>query len=53
MRSSESAGPRTPDGLERSRKANWKHGLYSAEAIADRREATAAVRALRKLLGAF
>ena len=27
-----STGPRTPEGLERSRKANWKHGRYSAEA---------------------
>ena len=26
-----STGPRTPQGLERSRKANWKHGWYSAE----------------------
>jgi hypothetical protein len=22
-------GPRTPEGLERSRRANWKHGYYS------------------------
>ena len=26
-----STGPRTPEGLERSRKARWKHGLYSVE----------------------
>ena len=32
-----STGPRTLEGLERSRKANWKHGYYSAEAIAQRR----------------
>ena len=31
-----STGPRTPEGLERSRKANWKHGLYSKEAKAER-----------------
>jgi hypothetical protein len=24
-----STGPRTPEGLERSRRANWKHGEYS------------------------
>jgi hypothetical protein len=24
---------RTPEGLERSRKANWKHGLYSKETM--------------------
>jgi hypothetical protein len=35
-----STGRRTPEGLERSRKANWKHGRYSAEAIG----AAAAVR---------
>jgi hypothetical protein len=30
-------GPRTPEGLERSRRANWKHGHYSREAKAERR----------------
>src|SRR5262245_13755969 len=25
-----STGPRTPEGLERSRRANWKHGHFSA-----------------------
>jgi hypothetical protein len=24
-----STGPRTPEGLERSRRARWKHGMYS------------------------
>jgi hypothetical protein len=37
MHVGKSAGPRTPEGLERSRKANWKHGYYSAESIALRR----------------
>lgn len=32
-----STGPRTPKGLERSRKANWKHGLYSREAMAEQK----------------
>ena len=32
-----STGPRTPAGLERCRKANWKHGRRSAEWIAERR----------------
>ena len=45
-----STGPRTPQGLERSRKANWKHGWYSAEAISDRRKAAAAIRLLRQLV---
>jgi len=29
-----STGPRTPEGLARSRKANWKHGHYSKEYMA-------------------
>jgi len=28
-----STGPRTPEGLERSRRANWKHGYYSRETL--------------------
>ena len=32
-----STGPKTQEGLERSRKANWKHGFYSAEAKEERR----------------
>ena len=32
-----STGPRTADGLERCRTANWKHGRYSREACAERR----------------
>jgi hypothetical protein len=31
-----STGPRTAEGLERSRRANWKHGYYSREAKAER-----------------
>ncbi|GAA0571119.1 hypothetical protein GCM10009416_07150 [Craurococcus roseus] len=30
-------GARTPEGLERCRKATWKHGRRSAEAIAAQR----------------
>ena len=32
-----STGPKTPGGLEKCRRANWKHGKRSAEAIAKRR----------------
>ena len=32
-----STGPLTLEGLERSRRAKWKHGLYSAEAKAEQR----------------
>lgn len=35
MHGGKSTGPRTPEGLERSRKANFKHGFYSAEVIAE------------------
>src|SRR5918998_3570649 len=42
-----STGPRTAEGLERSRRARWRHGYYSAEAKAERREARAAIRLLR------
>jgi hypothetical protein len=38
-----STGPRTAEGLERSRRARWKHGRYSREA----REARAAERLTR------
>lgn len=31
MHGGASTGPRTPEGLANSRKARWKHGLYSAE----------------------
>jgi len=37
MYGGKSIGPRTAEGLERSRKANWKHGHYSAESLAERR----------------
>lgn len=37
MHGGSSTGPRTPEGLARSRRARWKHGLYSAEAKAEAR----------------
>jgi hypothetical protein len=37
MHGGKSTGPRTPEGLAKSRKANWKHGFYSREAIEERR----------------
>jgi hypothetical protein len=51
MHGGPSTGPRTPEGKERSRKASWKHGRYSAEAIQRRREARAIIRAIRELIG--
>jgi hypothetical protein len=40
-----STGPRTPEGLERSRKARWKHGRETAERRAKRKEARARLKA--------
>ncbi len=37
MHGGKSTGPRTPEGLARSKKANWKHGFYSREAIEERK----------------
>ena len=37
MHGGKSTGPRTPEGLERSRKANFKHGFYSAELLEERK----------------
>ena len=44
-----STGPRTPEGLERSRRANWKHGHYFREAKAERSRLRAAILALSDL----
>jgi len=50
MHGGPSTGPKTPEGLERSRKARWKHGRRSREAIEQRRQTRAAMRALRDLI---
>ena len=50
MHGGKSTGPRTPEGLERSRKARWRHGYYSAEAKATRRESRALIQALRYMI---
>jgi hypothetical protein len=34
MHGGKSTGPRTAVGLERSRRARWKHGAYSRETLA-------------------
>jgi hypothetical protein len=52
MHGGPSTGPRTPEGLERSRKSGWKHGHYSAEAKQVRREARQQYRLLRQLIAA-
>ena len=52
MHGGKSTGPRTPEGLERSRRSNWKHGYYSAEAKRVRRDARQQYRLLRQLIAA-
>src|SRR5215831_19247756 len=44
-----STGPRTPEGLERSKRARLKHGYYSREAKVERSRVRAAILALRYL----
>ena len=53
MHGGASTGPRTPEGLARSRRANWKHGLYSAQAKAEWRLLREFLRDSTDLLGCF
>jgi hypothetical protein len=48
-----STGPRTAEGLERSRTARLGHGYYTAAAKAERRQARAETRYLRALLASI
>src|SRR3954447_14787146 len=52
MHGGKSTGPRTPEGLERSRRSNWKHGYCSAKAKRVRRDARQQYRLLRQLIAA-
>jgi hypothetical protein len=52
MHGGPSTGPRTAEGLERSRRSRWKHGHYSAEAKQVRREARHQLQLLRLLIAA-
>ena len=45
-------GPRTPEGLERLRRAMTIHGRFSKEAVAERKRISALVRAARATLAA-
>ena len=45
MHGGASTGPRTPEGRERCRRAHWKHGRYSREALRRRRVWSYAVQA--------
>jgi hypothetical protein len=42
--------PRTAEGLARSPRARWKHGLYSAEALAERKRVRELLIQSRELL---
>src|SRR3954463_15011960 len=50
MHGGKSTGPRTAEGLERCRKARWKHGYYSAADKAARQQARMIRWALRRLV---
>lgn len=50
MHGGTSIGPHTAEGLERCRRANWKHGRRSAVATRERKEAVAVRRAIRLLI---
>jgi hypothetical protein len=43
MQGGASTGPRTAEGLTRSRRARWKHGLYFAEPLAERKRVLTAI----------
>ncbi len=48
-----STGPRTAEGRARCRAARWKHGLYCAEAVAERRRVRELLRNSADLLAEF
>ena len=47
-----STGPKTPEGLERCKRAPWKHGRYSAESRAKYKELIQLIRETQKLIDA-
>jgi hypothetical protein len=44
-----STGPKTQEGVESIRKAHWKHGQRSAEAVRRRKEGVALRREIKRL----
>ena len=50
MHGGKSTGPRTPGGLAKSKKANWKHGFYSEEMAAERKFVRSMLRESRGFL---
>ena len=45
-----STGPRTAEGLERCRRANWKHGSYSKQALERRKRVRELLRSSKQFL---
>ena len=45
-----STGPKTAEGRERIRRAQWRHGFYSQAAKAERAEARLVLRNVRSLI---
>ncbi len=45
-----STGPKTHEGKARARRGNWKHGMYSAEAIDLRRQVSKALWEAKKCI---
>lgn len=50
MHGGASTGPRTEQGLENSRRARWKHGRYSARALAERKRIRDLLEQTRELM---
>lgn len=50
MHGGKSTGPRTLEGIERIRQAHLKHGLYTKEAIASRKELRLLLREIKKTI---
>jgi hypothetical protein len=50
MHGGASTGPRTTEGLARSKHSRWKHGLYSAESIAEQKRVRELLIQSRELL---
>jgi hypothetical protein len=53
MHGGASTGPKTAQGLANSRRSNWRHGLYSMEAVLQRKQARAVLRQCQALLEAW
>ena len=50
MHGGKSTGPKTPEGIERIRQAHLKHGRYTKEAIASRKEFRSLLKEMKKTI---